>query len=1042
MQIGQRGILILIFFGSLFAIIFWQRCFISNRISKVMQRIIALLFFVICLQSLYAQDQLSQNKVERLYQQGTDLINHSNFGAAREAFTEFLSLASVTDSRRSEAEYYVAFSALNLGHKDGEKLIDDFIDNNPASPKASTAFYDLAVFFYGEGNYTKAIKYFSKVDFPALTMDQQNQGHFKYGYTFFNQKKLDEALEQFNFVKRQSTAYTPAANYYAGFIEYSKGLYDEALFDLKRAETNSSYAAIVPYLITNIYYKQKRYDTVIEYANSIKGRTDISNASDISMLVAEAYYFKGDFKKAVDAYQQYFDAKGRPESGLLFRAGYANYIAGNTEKGIEYLDKAAASKDTVSYYASYYLGILHLKKGNKPLALNAFDYARKNPADKSLAEESSFQFGKVSYDAGKPDQAISEFEYFLKTYPTSSHSAEVKELLAQAYVNGNNFNKAIEYIEALPSRNQHINQAYQKAAYLKGSELFNKEQYAEAVTYFGKSLEFPIDPNYVALASFWNAEAYSIGKKYDESIPHYQRVVGISAVDPEILLKTRYGLGYAHYNLKAYDKALFNFKEFTNKANKNTPNYTDGLIRLADCYYVSKQYNDALATYNKAKVAGSVDNDYVLLQTGAISGIQRKYADARNQFTELIRTYPRSQYRDEAIFQRGQLEMEQGNYQAAVEGLSPLINEGSNSPYVPYAYMRRATSYSNLKQYDKAIADYSALIQKFSTHPSAQDALVPLQEALSLAGKSSDFDQYIEKVEKSNPKSEGLENLRFETAKNLYFDQQYQKAITSFNSFLASYPETAKAKESQFYIGESYYRLREFDKALPIYADLGNDMTFDMSSKAVARVAEIEFKKGNYERAIVTYHRLERLAMNKKEQYNAWSGLMESFFLSAKYDSSDVYARIILEKGNISAGAQNKASLYLGKSAMAKGDFETAKDEFLNTLNAARDEFGAEAKYLLAQIFFNKKEHRQCYETLVSLNNDFSAYEEWVGKSFLLLADNFMALDDIFQARATLQSLIDKFPLVSIKEEAKKKLKLLEHAELEKKKKIEADTLD
>lgn len=1042
MQIGQRGILILIFFGSLFAIIFWQRCFISNRISKVMQRIIALLFFVICLQSLYAQDQLSQNKVERLYQQGTDLINHSNFGAARETFTEFLSLASVTDSRRSEAEYYVAFSALNLGHKDGEKLIDDFIDNNPASPKASTAFYDLAVFFYGEGNYAKASKYFSKVDFPALTMDQQNQGHFKYGYTFFNQKKLDEALEQFNFVKRQSTAYTPAANYYAGFIEYSKGLYDEALFDLKRAETNSSYAAIVPYLITNIYYKQKRYDTVIEYANSIKGRTDISNASDISMLVAEAYYFKGDFTKAVDAYQQYFDAKGRPESGLLFRAGYANYIAGNTEKGIEYLDKAAASKDTVSYYASYYLGILHLKKGNKPLALNAFDYARKNPTDKALAEESSFQFGKVSYDAGKPDQAISEFEYFLKTYPTSSHSVEVKELLAQAYVNGNNFNKAIEYIEALPSRNQYINQAYQKAAYLKGSELFNKEQYAEAVTYFGKSLEFPIDPNYVALASFWNAEAYSIGKKYDESITHYQRVIGISGVDQEIFLKTRYGLGYAHYNLKAYDKALFNFKDFTNKANKNTPNYTDGLIRLADCYYVSKQYNDALATYNKAKTAGSVDNDYVLLQTGAISGIQRKYADARNQFTELIRTYPRSQYRDEAIFQRGQLEMEQGNYQAAVEGLSPLINEGSNSPYVPYAYMRRATSYSNLKQYDKAIADYSALIQKFPTHPSAQDALVPLQEALSLAGKSSDFDQYLEKVEKSNPKSEGLENLRFETAKNLYFDQQYQKAIASFNSFLASYPETAKTKESQFYIGESYYRLREFDKALPIYADLGNDMTFDMSSKAVARVAEIEFKKGNYEKAIVTYHRLERLAINKKEQYNAWSGLMESFFLSARYDSSDVYARIILEKGNISAGAQNKASLYLGKSAMAKGDFETAKDEFLNTLNAARDEFGAEAKYLLAQIFFNQKEHKQCYETLVSLNNDFSAYEEWVGKSFLLLADNFMALDDVFQARATLQSLIDKFPLASIKEEAKKKLKLLEQAELEKKKKIEADTLD
>ena len=128
---------------------------------------------------------------------------------------------------------------------------------------------------------------------------------------------------------------------------------------------------------------------------------------------------------------------------MLFRAGYAHYAAGNIEKGIEYLDKAAATKDTVSYYASYYLGILHLKQGNKQNAINAFNYAKKNPKDKSLAEESSFQYAKVSYDAGKPDVAIDEFEKFLKLYPNNSHSVEVKELLAQAYVNGSNFNKAI-----------------------------------------------------------------------------------------------------------------------------------------------------------------------------------------------------------------------------------------------------------------------------------------------------------------------------------------------------------------------------------------------------------------------------------------------------------------------------------------------------------------------------------------------------------------------------------------------------------------------
>lgn len=413
------------------------------------------------------QDQLSQNKVERLYRNGTELINHSNYGAARMVFSEFLLLAPPTDSRRGEAEYYVAFSALSLGHRDGEKLIDIFIENNPSSPKASTAYYDLANFFYAEANYIKAASYFRKVNFPALTSDQQSQGHFKFGYSYFSQKKLDDALEQFNFVKRQSNAYSPASNYYAGFIEYSNGNFDEALFDLKKAETSPVYANVVPYLIANIYYKQGRFDTLLEYSDTLRDRPDITNAKEIAMLVGEAQYFKGDYKKALESYDKYLANAAKAESGLLFRAGYANYVAGNQAKGIEYLDKAAAAKDTVSYYASYYLGILYLKQGNKPYALNAFNYARKNPTDKKLAEESSFQFAKVSYDAGRPDLAIDEFERFLSANPSSVHSVEVKELLAQAYVNGNNYNKAIEHIEALPSRNQTINQAYQKAAYLK-----------------------------------------------------------------------------------------------------------------------------------------------------------------------------------------------------------------------------------------------------------------------------------------------------------------------------------------------------------------------------------------------------------------------------------------------------------------------------------------------------------------------------------------------------------------------------------------------
>ena len=990
------------------------------------------------------QQQLSQTKAERLYQKGTELVVHENYGAARKTFADFLDEASPTDPRRGEAEYYIAFSALNLNHTDGEKLIDQYITHFPSSPKAATAYYDLALFFYNDNKFSKASQYFKKVDFPALTQSQQSEGHFKWAYSYFNLKQLDQALEQFNFVKNQSNAYSPAANYYAGFIEYSQGAYAEALNDLKKAETNSSYASIVPYLIANVYYKQKRYEELIAYAAGLQNKSGLQNSREIAMLTAEAYYFKADYEKAAQAYEAFLsDNPGRADGNLLFRAGYSNYALDQMGKAIDYLSKSAASKDSVSYYASYYLGIIHLKNGEKPLALNAFDYARRAPNGQKLAEEATFQFAKVSYDAGRPDQAINEFEKFLSSFPGSAHSNEVKELLAQAYVNGNNFHKAIEYIEALPSKNPQIQQAYQKATYLMGAELFNKNEYSEAVLFFEKSLEYPRDPMYVSLASLWAAESYSIGRKPKDAISHYLRVVGLTnQADPVLLTKARYGLGYAYYAIEDYERALFNFRDFTSSANRNTPNYVDGLIRLADCYYVSKQYDAALNTYGTARNVGSPDNDYILLQTGVIHGIRQGYAESRNHFTALIQNYPKSPYRDEALFQRAQFEIEQGNYQASIEGLSQLIRESSHSKFLPYAYMRRASAHYNLKQYNQTIADYTTVIKQFPNHPVAQEVLLPLQDALSVAGRAAEFDTWLTHFKRANPDNKGLEEIEFETAKNAFFDQQYPTAVVTLNNFVNTYPQSSRLQEARFYVAESYYRMNELTKALPLYEALSQDMNFNMGSRVIGRAAEIYFKLGDYPSAINHFHRLERLATNKSEQYNAWAGMMESFFLLSQYDSADVYAQIILERGAASAGGQNKASLFLGKSAFARGDFDAAQDEFLNTLNTARDEYGAEAKYLLAQIFYLQKEYKKSYETLLSLTVDFGAYDDWIGKSYLLMADNFIAMDQVFQARATLQSLVDNFPLQHVKDRAARKLKEIDESEAERQRMLDADTIE
>lgn len=990
------------------------------------------------------QELLSQQKEERLFKRGIELMDRNQFGAARENFTEFLTIHIVLDLKRVDAEYYLAFCALNLFHKDAEKLFFDFTSQHPTHPKAAMANYDLANFYYTEKNYKKASSYYAKIDFPSLSAEQQNTGRFRSGYSLFNQKALKDALDQFNDIKSQGGQYGPAASYYAGFIEYSQAEYTSSLTDLKRAELNEAYSKVVPYLIANVYFKQKNYNDLLTYTASIKSTEGLTNGDDISLLSAEAYYKKRDYKNALDSYTIYLAGKeDKADKGILLRAGYSAFVLGQDQSAIDYLKLSFTDRDSVGFYSAYYLGTLYLKLQQRPMALTSFGIARQFKPDQKLVEESSFQFAKIAYDLGRSDQAITEFENFLTTFPNSSHVTEIKELLSQAYVNANNFNKAIEYIESLPTLSKGVERAFQKATMLKGLDLFNKEDYPQAVQFFEKSLQHPVDEDYVAEASLWNGEAYSIGKKYEQAETSYLKIIELNGYkNQEVISKARYGLGYCYFNLKQYDRALFNFKEFTSKSPKGQSNLADGVIRLADCQYVSKSYSDALINYRRAISLTSPDNDYAYIQAGIILGIQRMYTEATSSFDYTIKNYPKSNLIDEAYFQRAQLDFEQGKYSAAVTGYSKLITSYPSSRFAPYAYTRRAASYYNLKDFNKTSDDYIMVLTNYANHPAGKDVLLPLQESLNLAGRSAEFDKYFAEFKSANPDAKGIESVEFETAKNLYSNEEYNKAIARLGTYISSYPESTRLDEAKYYLAESNYRIKEYPKALAVYSELSNDKTFLFTNKVAGRIAEIEFKQGNYAAAIPQFQRLAKIASNKKEQYNAWNGLMESHYLLAQYDSAKAYAEIILERGNVNVGASNKASLFLGKVAKQKGDYETAKDEFLNTLNSAQDEYGAEAKYELAEIFYLSKEYKQCYETLVSLNTDFASYTDWVGKSFLLLSDDYLAMGDSYNAKVALKSLIDNFPSEGIKTIAKERLNKMDKAEIKKAQAVKADTLD
>jgi len=167
---------------------------------------------------------------------------------------------------------------------------------------------------------------------------------------------------------------------------------------------------------------------------------------------------------------------------------------------------------------------------------------------------------------------------------------------------------------------------------------------------------------------------------------------------------------------------------------------------------------------------------------------------------------------------------------------------------------------------------------------------------------------------------------------------------------------------------------------------------------------------------------------------------MKSSFETSDFDASIDYGKLIIEKGQVALNAKNEALLFIGKASLATGNKSQGRDYLEQTVESAKDENGAEALYLISELLYDGELHQESIDKLFFLNSNFSIYEYWLGKSFILIADNYLAMGEDFQAKAT-QSVIDNSPIEEIIDQAELKLLTLEE-KVEELDNTELDTLE
>lgn len=958
----------------------------------------------------------SVSKEQTSYSKAKELFDKGLYSAARMAFESHLETYP-EKATTGESNYYRAVSAVRLSQRDGESLIQAYVENYPNDSHASSAYIELAEYYYDQKSYKKAISFYEQSENDKINNEL---AIFKMGYAYFIENEHDKAFELLSSININEGLKSDAS-YFLGYILNEKGDDQEALSNLEQAFGSSEYGIEALKLYALLLYDKKEYKRVIDAIDSqASGTVDPM----LLKLHGDANFELGKYRLASISYKDYIKKSRKTDAASYYKMGMCFYQLNDSDGAIENFKKAALAKDTVGAYASYYLGRLYTSEDNLIFASSAFSNSSKYETE--IQEEALYAHGKTEFDLSNYASVIPIFTQYRTDFSSGSHISEVNDLLTQSYLNTNDYQAALDYIESLSYLSPKIKQAYQRVTYQKGTEYFNSKKFGSAISLFNKSLKYPENIQLERDANYWIGESYSFERKYSNAISNYKKSIQQGSD------LAKYGLAYANYNLKNYDEAASLFQSFINAYTPdiNKQYLNDALIRAGDCFFVSKDYNRAITYYKKAEEGGGKNLEYIYYQSGVVYRYNSDNGKAIASFDQLVKKFPNSEKTDDALFQIAQITYEQGDYNSAINKYQAYIRKYPESNFIPFALLNQGVSYGNLNKYADAAESYQIILNRFPRHETANSALLGLQ-ALAGAGQFDDFSTYLEKYKKANPDSEALENIEFETAKALYYNQKYDESIATFKKFLSNYSETILATEAQYFISDAYYRKAEWQNALDGFYKIADNRDYSKYNRVIYRIASIESELGNNRKALDYFSLLKKSANSNKEKVNALNGLMENMYILNRFDSASFYSEDLITNHRISNEIEASATLHIGRSEYWLGNLDESFDWLLLLVNSAPDARGAEAKYYISKIFYDKKDYTQSLKSLFELTETYNAYDKWMGNAFLLMSDNYLATDELFQAEATLNSLIENSPLDQVKEEARKKLKKIEAAKKE-----------
>lgn len=299
--------------------------------------------------------------------------------------------------------------------------------------------------------------------------------------------------------------------------------------------------------------------------------------------------------------------------------------------------------------------------------------------------------------------------------------------------------------------------------------------------------------------NFYRAEDLFVKEQYAAARKEFRAFIdGFDKVNDPTFVKAQYYEAISA--LELYNNDAVPLLEAFNRNYPESIYKTDIYFRLGKFYYQKKDFDKALAWFNKLSVqdVDEEDKDEFYFKVGYANFQEKKFDEARNAFYEV--KDGTSEYAAPALYYYSHIAYQNKNYQTALEGFLKLENDEKFGKVVPY---------------------YIAQIYY-------------------LQGKYNEVTKYAEKLTGEN----GVANEKDmnQLIGDAFFrTEKYDEAVP----FLEAYDKQTKTSRGEDYrLGYAYYKSRLYKKAVAMF-DRVKSVEDSLGQVAFYHIAECMLKLDN-----------------------------------------------------------------------------------------------------------------------------------------------------------------------------------------------------